>query len=99
MTYISTKKHRFPWEPEPEKKKQFSRDSETVSNYHTTRWRKLRQIVLNANPLCVICKSKGITKFADTVDHINPVSKGGDFWAMNNLQSTCKPCNLSKQDK
>ena len=99
MAYINKTPHRFAWEHEPETKKQFSRDSDTVKLYHSVRWRKVRLNQLRKEPLCVICKTKGIVKFADTCDHITPVSKGGDFWAESNHQSVCKPCNLSKQDK
>lgn len=33
------------------------------------------------------------------VDHIVPISKGGDEWDLDNLQLTCPRCNLSKGDK
>jgi hypothetical protein len=30
------------------------------------------------------------------VDHIHPVSKGGDEWDLSNLELSCVKCNLSK---
>ncbi len=33
-----------------------------------------------------------------TVDHIVPLSKGGE-WSLENLATACKPCNLKKGNK
>ena len=35
-------------------------------------WRRIRAAHLKANPLCVFCKERGITKQAEQVDHITP---------------------------
>lgn len=50
-------------------------------------WRKLRAAVLKAHPRCVLC---GAT--ATTVDHIQPLSRGGTH-ARSNLRSLCEPCH------
>lgn len=99
MPYIEKSHKRLPWEWKPETNGAFTKNALLVMLYKTPRWRKLRQIILSENPYCVICKTKGITKLANTVDHIKAASKGGDFWDRSNLQSLCKSCNLSKQDK
>lgn len=43
-----------------------------------------------------ICRYCGA--YADTVDHVVPVSKGGDE-SMSNMVACCRSCNYSKQDK
>jgi len=54
------------------------------------RWRRLRRMVLNREPLCVRC---GVP--ATDVDHIVPRSRGGgdDF---ENLQAMCRSCHSRK---
>lgn len=59
---------------------------------HSGKWKKLRIKVLDRDGwLCALCGA-----VANTVDHIHPRVKGGDMWAMDNLQSLCKSCNSSK---
>jgi len=56
------------------------------------KWKKLRIIVLDRDGWqCAACGRP-----ADSVDHIVPRVKGGDMWALDNLQSLCKSCNSSK---
>jgi 5-methylcytosine-specific restriction endonuclease McrA len=56
------------------------------------KWKKLRITVLDRDGWqCVRCN-----KPAHTVDHIVPRVKGGDMWALDNLQSMCKSCNSAK---
>lgn len=57
-------------------------------------WRKLRLVHLRANPLCVFCLRKGITKAANVVDHIIPHKMDNALRLdPGNLQSLCKPCH------
>jgi 5-methylcytosine-specific restriction endonuclease McrA len=56
------------------------------------KWKKIRITVLDRDGWqCAICNRP-----ADTVDHIFPRIKGGDMWALDNLQSLCKSCNSRK---
>ena len=56
------------------------------------KWQKLRIQILDRDGWqCAICNRP-----ADTVDHIYPRIKGGDMWALDNLQSLCKSCNSRK---
>ena len=55
------------------------------------KWKKLRLAVLDRDGRQCVCGQP-----ADTVDHIIPRVKGGDMWAMDNLQAMCKSCNSSK---
>lgn len=57
-------------------------------------FKQLRLKVLNdAGWECVYCG-----RYADTVDHVVPVSKGGADTA-ENLRAACKECNGSKSNK
>lgn len=48
---------------------------------------------LNAEPLCRMCKAKGIVRVATVVDHIKPLALGGtDDDA--NCRSLCEPCHV-----
>ncbi len=58
---------------------------------------KERTIIYNKNKgRCAIC-GEFVPYDAFTVDHIIPLAKGGTN-ELNNLQCTCKTCNLIKQD-
>jgi len=59
-------------------------------------WRKLRQVVLNREPLCRSCKGKGKNTPATVVDHIHEVRDGGDLYDERNLQPLCESCHNSK---
>lgn len=60
--------------------------------YHTARWRKLRVIVLNEEPICKQCDDSPST----LVDHKIPWRLGGSFWDRDNLQGLCIRCHNSK---
>jgi 5-methylcytosine-specific restriction protein A len=49
--------------------------------------------VLDGEPLCRACSSKGITRPANQVDHINGDATNND---MNNLQPMCARCHSRK---
>ena len=66
--------------------------------YATRRWRRLRQRKLEANPLCECgeCARLRRRPIATQVDHIVPISDGGDPWAWENLQSLTATCHSRK---
>lgn len=64
---------------------------EHIKIYKSARWRKLRESYFQRNPSCVMCGRGG--KY---VDHILPVSQGGDIWDEDNLQTLCPSCNGRK---
>lgn len=62
--------------------------------YDSVRWRKARSRHLSEHPLCAMCDRQGITKPANTVDHV--VEHHGDydlFWDPSNWQSLCASCH------
>jgi 5-methylcytosine-specific restriction enzyme A len=57
-------------------------------------WQRIRAAHLKANPLCVFCKKRGITKQAEQVDHITPCMHDPALQRdPNNLRSLCAPCH------
>lgn len=64
--------------------------------YNTATWKRLRRLKLNANPLCEGCAPHRHT-IASHVDHVRPISDGGDpFPALDGLRSLCPPCHSAK---
>jgi 5-methylcytosine-specific restriction protein A len=69
------------------------RPSSTARGYGP-RWRACRAQYIKEHPLCVnFIRCSGLTT---VVDHIKPVSQGGDFWDPKNHQPMCEPCHNSK---
>ena len=62
--------------------------------YQTTQWRKLRNMFIKDNPLCVVCES-----IAEVVDHIVSIRDGGDPRSWSNLQSMCHRCHNKKSGR
>lgn len=54
-----------------------------------------RQQVLDEEPFCRLCQAKGKTVAADEVDHIKPLSAGGED-VRANKQALCTPCHRAK---
>lgn len=65
--------------------------------YNTAKWKRLRAAKLAHDPLCYACKMRGEITPADTVDHIHPVSAGGDpYPPLDGLMSLCARCHNEK---
>jgi hypothetical protein len=54
---------------------------------NTRRWSKTRAAKLRANP---ICQHPGCRHVATEVDHVQPLSQGGDRFDWSNLASLCR---------
>lgn len=66
--------------------------------YGSPRWRRLREYVLGQQPLCVMCKARGIVRSAVVVDHIKV--HDGDvelFYDVGNLQGLCSSCHSGQK--
>lgn len=63
---------------------------------YDARWQRVRLAVLIAEPLCRHCAEIGIATPANEVDHITPLSRGGERLATWNLQPLCHPCHARK---
>jgi len=65
--------------------------------YSTAAWKRLRKSHLSRFPLCVSCETMGKLTFANTVDHIVPISAGGPaFPSHDGLHSYCAACHSRK---
>lgn len=65
--------------------------------YCTSKWQRLREAKLNQTPVCLVCELRGETELATTVDHIKPISQGGDaFPALDGLMALCERCHNEK---
>lgn len=75
---------------EPEKKRPYQ------SIYSSSRWKRLRQVILSEHPLCVHCERLGLVTAATVIDHIIEISDGGAVWDRDNLQPLCRTCHQIK---
>lgn len=64
--------------------------------YDLRAWYRARALHLAQEPLCRFCAALGKTVPAVHVDHIIPISKGGDWFNGDNLQSLCHSCHSLK---
>ena len=91
----SIKKHtKRPWLPERKPYEGYRHHN--TDFYQSRRWRSLRALTLQKDPLCEECMRKGVLVPAQMVDHIVPINKGGAPLDLNNLQSLCNHCHAVK---
>jgi len=65
--------------------------------YNTAVWTRLRKAHLAIEPLYRHCTSMGRLTPANHVDHVVPISAGGDpFPGHDGLASLCTPCHSAK---
>lgn len=79
--------------------KQYTPHERSVDNskfYNSRVWRKTRALWLEKQPMCKHCERNGLTTAANVVDHILPISQGGDKLNDRNFQSLCKKCHDKK---
>lgn len=67
--------------------------------YHTGEWRRLRMVILEREPICRACRYADKVRAAVQIDHIRPVTAGGNFFDEENLQPLCQSCHASKSAK
>jgi 5-methylcytosine-specific restriction protein A len=69
------------------------------SFYSCSAWIKLRNYKRLLNPICESCESLGLIIPYHTIDHIKPISEGGEALSLDNLQTLCKQCHAIKTVK
>jgi 5-methylcytosine-specific restriction protein A len=77
---------------EYERERSTRRREATKGIFKRKRWQATRRAVLARDPLCKVCDQQ----LSEEVDHITPLSQGGDPWALDNLQGICGPCHWAK---
>lgn len=61
------------------------------SRGYNSRWTKVREIFISANPFCVMCNAEGNEHvLGEEVDHIKEIKDGGEMYNFRNLQTLCK---------
>jgi 5-methylcytosine-specific restriction endonuclease McrA len=71
------------------------RTPDAVKIYHSQKWLNTRKAVLSRDPICRVCNDALSTQ----VDHIKPLSQGGDPYALENLQGICTSCHAAKSGR
>lgn len=69
------------------------------SFYSSSAWIKLRNLKRHLNPLCEKCAELGLIVPFHTIDHIKPISEGGEALNIDNLQTLCRQCHAIKTGK
>jgi 5-methylcytosine-specific restriction enzyme A len=64
----------------------------TKGIFKKKRWLMTREAVLARDPICKVCDERLSTE----VDHIKPLSQGGDPWNLEGLQGICSSCHHAK---
>lgn len=64
--------------------------------YQRSAWKKIRSAQLRIEPFCRTCRESGKLVEATVVDHVIPISNGGESLELSNLQSLCKPHHDAK---
>ena len=75
-----------------------TKDKKYKDFYNSRGWINTRQVALiDDDWLCQVCKSKGVVKVADMVDHTVPVKENWDMrLELSNLKSMCWGCHNKK---
>ena len=69
----------------------YQRDPNTSQRYGRS-WRRIRELYIQAHPICERCQSEGRLTPAEEVHHIVPLTAGGTNDA-GNLMALCKSCH------
>lgn len=73
---------------------------ERTKLYNTARWRRLRELKLQMNPLCERCEEEGRITMSEDVHHKisfmtveDPIRRQFLAYDFDNLQALCKQCH------
>lgn len=64
-----------------------------IKIYSSKRWKNLKKLIINNNPICNLCRSE----LATEIDHIKPIKTNPELaYSISNLQPLCKRCHSRK---
>lgn len=66
---------------------------------YDAKWQRFRRWYLRRHPLCQSCKEDGRVRAAVLVDHVIPLSEGGEHLTEENSQALCRACHARKTNK
>jgi len=69
----------------------YQRDPNTSQRYGRA-WRRIRELYIQAHPICEQCEKEGRLTLAEEVHHILPLTDGGTH-DEKNLMALCKSCH------
>jgi 5-methylcytosine-specific restriction enzyme A len=61
--------------------------------YGTRRWKRLRRLHRQSEPLCRFCKERGINTPGEVVDHVIPHNGDVNLFYCGQLQTLCRNCH------
>jgi 5-methylcytosine-specific restriction enzyme A len=67
--------------------------------YRSRAWQAVRRQVLARDGYQCRIRLGGCRGRADSVDHIVELEDGGSAYALSNLQSCCRSCNVAKRNR
>ena len=76
-------------------RKNFTGGSTDKRIYTGRRLQVIRKRHFQREPLCVMCKARGIVRLAEELDHIVALANGGED-VPENRQGLCKECHAEK---
>lgn len=93
MPNMPTKVHLGREKLKKPKRKNWLKDQSHKKIYNSQRWRNFREFYIQRYP---VCEEEGCTQAGRFVDHIKPISEGGDVFEEENVQTLCPSCNGRK---
>ena len=112
MPEIKLKGSKQPWTKGSKKQRSFKQDgtpnfeqfipfygstTQGDSRYSSTRWKRVREVVLGDDPTCPICMNLGVVNSAAHVDHVRlHDTEGISFYDTRNWWGLCASCHAVK---
>ena len=75
-----------------ERERSRRRRAATAGIFKKRKWETTRRLVLARDPICKVCNDA----LSSEVDHVVPLSRGGDPYRLDGLQGICSPCHRMK---
>ena len=83
--------------PSPKKRDPGTNKDKYQKIYQDPRWKRIRRLKFQMDPLCEICKSEGVTNVTEEIHHVIPFHSETDLeeieklaFDISNTQSLCK---------